>query len=270
MYLTEKHKIREIEVLMNLLSEFGYSSIKKFQSNAGLVVDGIFGNKSYQALYKHILNPVNLYFTDFNRTTSQKTMIVWHHSAGWDNARGMYDWWKVDGRDHVATPAGITDNGKLYLGFDEKYISYHLGCNHNPEVFKEFKIPFAWRELDFKSIGIEVCSAGWLDENKKSWFGYTPPEEMIVELNHRGYKYYEKITDAECKTLKYWTLLNALRFNIPLYYKEWDMWNLSRDALTGVPGIYTHNSFRPPADKNDISPQANVIKTAKELADYYS
>jgi hypothetical protein len=41
------------------------------------------------------------------------------------------------------------------------------------------------------------------------------------------------------------------------------MWDISANALKGVNGIYTHVSYR--SDKNDCSPQFNLIETLKTL-----
>lgn len=264
-YLTESTKTRELKVLMNILSEIGFESIKSFQKAFNLYPDGIFGNKSYGTLYTTLLNPIELPFDGYFNQKQDKNIILWHHSAGWDNARGMYQWWVEDGRIHVATSTGITDNGQLYRGFDEGDWAYHIGCKKAD--FARFGLPDISSQLERQSIGIEVCSAGSLDQNKKSWFGFQPSEDRIIELDYKGFKYYETITAREVRRLKYWTLLNAIRFEVPLYYREWDMWNLSKDALSGVPGIYTHNSFR--SDKNDLSPQPHVIKMAKDLPMYY-
>lgn len=264
--IREKDKTRERNLLLNLLSEFKFKGIRDFQKKIGLYQDGVFGEISYNALYKHILRVEKVNFKGgYYTTETQKNMIVWHHSAGWDDARGMFSWWLRDGRKHVATSVGIDDEGKLYKGFDEKYWAHHIGCKVND--FNQFGLPSINSQLNRQSIGVEVCNAGALDDFGVTWYGHELPKDKVVEVNFRDKRYYEKITDKECDTLKYWTLLNALRYSIPLYYREFEMWNVSKEALSGVAGIYTHNSFR--RDKTDISPQENVIKAAKELSKYY-
>lgn len=266
MFLREKDKVRERNLLLNLLSEFGFSSIKDFQKAQGLTQDGVFGNRSYDALYSFILKPKAVDFEGgYYKIETPKNAIVWHHSSGWDNSRGMFSWWLRDGRKHVATSIGIEDDGTLYRGFDEKYWGHHIGCKN--KHFAEFGLPNINNQLNRQTIAVEVCSAGALNDNGKSWFDYQVPEDRIIELDYKGSKLYETITPEECRTLKYWTLLNGLRYSIPLYYREFEMWNVSKDALAGVGGLYTHNSFR--FDKSDISPQPLVIETAKALADYY-
>ena len=41
------------------------------------------------------------------------------------------------------------------------------------------------------------------------------------------------------------------------------MWDISPNALSGINGIYTHVSYR--SDKNDMSPQINLIEMLKTL-----
>jgi hypothetical protein len=258
MNLIKDRGINEI-MLFNLLAELGYASIKDYQQDNGLVADGIFGINSYTALYKKLLKVENVNFEGYYfKQAYPKNQIIWHHSAGWDNARGMFDWWKNDGVTHVATSCGITDDGTLWKGFDEQYWAASIGSKHPNN-----------RQLDKEAVAIEVCNWGCLTESNGkylTWANVELDKDSVIELDYKGFKYYEKYTDEEIKTLKYWTLLNAIRFNIPVNYRESDMWELSNDALMKVPGIYTHNSYR--TDKTDVSPQPKLISMAKSLELY--
>lgn len=265
-------------LLFNLLEELGYTDIKDFQSKNGLDDDGEFGPMSYNVLYNQLLKVVDVPFTNFYfRVPTTKKQIIWHHSAGWDNARGMFEWWKKDGATHVATSIGIVDDGTIYKGFDEQYWAASIGCGS--KVFSDNNIPLIWNNnksmvlnnviLDQAAVAVEVCNWGSLKEkNGKiySWADVEIPKDKVVELNYKGCKYYEKYTEAEYKSLKYWTLLNAIRFNIPLTYSYDDMFSVSKKALSGEPGLFTHNSYR--FDKTDVSPQEGIIRIAKELELY--
>ena len=59
-------------------------------------------------------------------------------------------------------------------------------------------------------------------------------------------------------------LLNYLceTYNIPKTYNA-DMWEYSRMAMKGNPGIYTHVSFR--KDKSDCFPQFELIEKLNNL-----
>lgn len=264
------------QILMNLLLEFGYTSIKDFQSKNGLVADGLFGNMSYNKLYSLLLKVENVDFEGFYfKSEFPKKQIIWHHSAGWDNARGMFDWWKKDKVTHVATAIGISDDGRVWKGFDEKFWAASIGATI--DIFNQQGVKLKYingyvvnnTELDQAAVAVEVCNWGSLTEkNGKfySWANVEIAKEKVIELNYKGVKYFETYTDAEIRTLKYWTLLNAVKFDIPLDYSYEDYFSLSKKALSGERGIFTHNSYR--GDKNDVSPQPKLIEMAKSLIDY--
>ncbi len=258
--ITESQKSKRRNILMNLLSELGYKSIADFQKANGLVQDGLAGINTYNRLYRLLLNVVDLqnFGGNFYPEIHTKRQIVWHHSAGWDDARAMYDWWRQDGVRHVATAIGITDNGSIFRGYDEQFWAHHIGMQH-------------WNNLarNQQSVAVEICNWGALTETPeglKTWAGTIVPKDKAIELNYKNIKFFEAYTDAEIKALKYWTLLNAMRFNIPLDYREADMWLVSQNAINGVAGIYTHNSFL--SWKSDVSPQPKLIDMAKGLVEY--
>ncbi|MGD1842257.1 MAG: N-acetylmuramoyl-L-alanine amidase [Thermonemataceae bacterium] len=243
-------------IASNLLETLGYREVREFQADEGLITDGIIGEiQTYPALYKAFLKPVELRFSDFVPSRHVKYQIVLHHSAGWDNARGMFGMWQNDNRGRVATAIGINDDGKVYRGYNEEYWAYHIGVNV--------------QHLEQRSVGVELCNWGALTEKNGrvySWADVELPKEKVEEVNFRGIKYYEKYTDAEIESLKYWILLNAMRFSIPVAYNHDDLWEVSRKALDGEEGLYTHCSFR--QDKTDVSPQKALIAMLKTLEDY--
>lgn len=263
-------------ILMNLLSELGYNSIKDFQSKNNLTSDGLFGLMSFGKLYSILLQVENVEFKGhYFEAEFAKKQIIWHHSAGWDNARGMFDWWKNDKVTHVATAIGISDDGRVWKGFDEKFWAASIGATI--DIFNQNGIKLKYvngyvvnnTELDRAAVAVEICNWGSLTEkNGKlySWANVEITKEKAIELNYKNVKYYEVYTDAEIKALKYWTLLNAMRFEIPVDYNYDDFFTVSKKALSGEKGVFTHNSYR--QDKNDVSPQPKLIEMAKTLIDY--
>lgn len=246
--------------LKRILSELGFTSVRQFQLANGLTPDGIFGMKSYAVLYRKYLNVQDIDFEGaYHKTANlKKTQIVLHHSAGWDNSRGMFDYWRIDGINHVATAIGITDNGEITRGFDEAYWAYHIGTTLPNHL-----------QLEQQSIGVEICNWGSLEERNGQLFtwvgdygkrgrGVTIPYEKAIELNYKGYKYYEAYTDAEIEATRKWIMLMAIRFKIPIRYNATDFWAVSENATKGRAGLYTHNSFI--SWKSDISPQPKMIK----------
>lgn len=280
MNLISKHtKSVGAKILFNLLGILGYNGIKEYQKDNGLVVDGLFGQNTFNNLYHKLLN---VKLVDFDggyfKQRYTKKQIIWHHSAGWDNARGMFSWWLRDGRTHVATAIGITDDGTVYRGFDESYWAASIGCK--AKVFKSNDIDYIWnrsssgnwyiannRLLDKAAVAVEICNGGYLEKRGDkyyTWFDHEISKERVSFIDYKGYKYFEKYTEKELETLKWWTALMAIRFDIPLYYNENDMWSVSKKALSGERGLFTHNSYR--FDKTDVSPQPELIQVAKDLS----
>jgi hypothetical protein len=263
-------------ILINLLNELGYRGIIDFQSKNNLEVDGLFGMQSYNKLYNIILKVEEVPFEGYYVKTKQfKRQIIWHHSAGWDNVRGMFEWWKNDNVNHVATSIGINDDGKVFRGFDEMYWAASIGCTVDVFTNNNVKLKYSNgfvvnnMELDQAAVAVEVANWGCLTEKGGklySWANIEIPMSKAIELNYKGYKYYERYTDSEIKTLKYWTLLNAMRFEIPVNFIYDDCFAVSRRALSGEPGLFTHNSYI--KYKTDVSPQPDLIKMATNLIDY--
>jgi hypothetical protein len=276
----DRGKLRYANILFNLCEEeFGCPmTIAKIQAKLGVETDGMFGPQSFAALYNRLLKTVDLSgkFSDYIKEVYPKKQIIWHHSAGWDNARGMIDYWQVDARPGVATAIGIIDDGTIFKAFDEKYWGGSIGCD--AKVFIQHGVPLITSQngkilnnqfLDKGAIAVEVCNWGCLTKEGnqyKTWAGVYLPEDKVIKCSYRGFEYYEKYTPAEIEALKKWTLLMAIAHNIPLSYNHDDMWEVSKKALSGIPGLYTHGSYR--WDKNDVYPNPELITMAKSLEQY--
>jgi hypothetical protein len=250
--------IEELQVFLN----------KKY--NANLAIDGEIGTQTYFYLYKELCNPQspNIVFNGFYAQKFPKKQIVLHHTAGWDNAEGVFQWWQVDQQWHVATAIAISDTGKLIRGFDEDYWAHHIGMSN------AFNTP-----RNTESVAVEICNWGCLEERNGEYFTYinnfgktgkpiTIPKERVIALDYKGFKFYEAYTDAEIAKVKIWILLMAMKYEIPLDYSHKDVFpkqgETSNRAIQGDAGIYSHNSF---IDwKTDISPQPKMIEMLKEIA----
>ncbi len=200
-----------------------------------------------------------------------KTQIVLHHSAGWDNARGMFAGWAKDSQ-RVATCVGIEDQGTIYQGFWSGYWAYHIYLmsryNNLPSNMVGYKNKSHAKTLEMQSIGVEICNWGSLTMSKdgsfKSWAGVTVDESKVIEYESafKGFNFYEKYTEKEIESIyqlcSYW----GNKYGIPLKYSD-DIWDVNLDAISGQPGIYTHVSYR--TDKSDCHPQPNLIEALKAL-----
>ena len=184
-----------------------------------------------------------------------KNQIVLHHTAGGGNAENVIHGWNFN-QERVATAFVIDDKGEVFKCFEPDFWAYHLGLKNN------FNVP-----LNKGSIGIEVCNWGQLIKDKDGvyWNYYkkvVPPEQVAVIKKFRGFEFYHKYNEAQIESLRKLILELCATFNISKTYRS-DMWDVSKNALGGHNGIYTHVSYR--ADKNDMSPQIDLVEMLKGL-----
>ena len=204
---------------------------------------------------------------------TKKVQIVLHHTAGNSSAPGVIKMWNTDDRGRIATCVVIsgkglskdTYDGQIAQAFSSKKWAYHLGIK--PDVFRAMGVPY--QQLDKVTIGIEICNWGPLTLRKNGkFYNYVDrevPADQVCTLakSYKGHTYYHAYTDAQIESVRqlliYWNKVHG----IPLTYNESDMWTVSKNALSAVPGVYTHNSYR--KDKSDISPQPKIITMLKSL-----
>ena len=222
---------------------------------------------------KKIDFPGNQYF---QTQTKKKTFII-HHSAGWDDARKMYNIWATDSQGRVSTAYGITDDGTIYQGFDTAFWAHALYINAPRNLINpQFKTTAKNTALNSQAIQVEICNWGALFEKQGklyAWPAYTSnnwvsryevPKSRAIhyEDGFKGSRWYEKYTDAEIESLRRLILFHHEKDGIILEYNA-DMWSPSEKALKGSPGIWTHVSYR--TDKSDCHPQPELIEMLKGL-----
>ncbi len=211
--------------------------------------------------------PANCYFQE----EIPKTQIFIHHTAGGSNAANVINGWKTR-TDRVSTafviagkPASATsgyNDGDIYQAFPSKHWGYHLGLKK--AVFTEQGVPY--KPLDKTSVAIEICNWGAVTPKNGKYETYIPnafvPEADVLPLDYKGKTHYHLYTDAQLAALKDLLVYLCEKYNIPKTYNA-GMFDISKDALTGTPGIWTHTSVR--KDKVDCSPQPKLLEVLKSL-----
>ena len=195
-----------------------------------------------------------------------KRQIYLHHTAGNDNAAGVFKYWEQT-TERVATCVVIDSQGLIAQGFSSAKWAYHLGVE--TKVFNSQGLRY--EPLDKLSIGIELCNWGALtkvgegeDAKYLNYIGREVPADQVTELEepYKGFKYWHSYTDAQIESVKELLLLWSDKYKIPLDYNE-DIWGLTARALSAQPGVYTHNSVR--KDKTDVYPHPKLIEMLKSL-----
>jgi N-acetyl-anhydromuramyl-L-alanine amidase AmpD len=204
---------------------------------------------------------VRLKETQYYQEEFPKKQIVLHHTVSNGNAKNVMAWWAKT-PVKVGTAFIIDREGVIHQCFSSKHWAHHLGTKSKLN-----------KQLNQQSIGIELCSWGALKRSPlksgiKATFtsstGVVVPNNEVVELEKpfRGSIYFQKYTQKQLKSMQ--ILVNYLceMYSIPKDYNP-DMWVLSKNALSGKSGIYTHTSFR--KDKSDCVPQSDLIEVIKSL-----
>lgn len=200
-------------------------------------------------------------FTNYKNQKSQKTQIYLHHTAGGANGQQQFQFWQADPRA-IATCVCVSRDGTIDQGYGSEYWAYHLGL-----ATKHFG-GRRYINLDMISIGVEICSWGWLTKKGDEYFTYVGsklPADRVITLDkpYKGQIHWEAYTEAQIESVRALLVHWHKRYNIPITYNEASMWGVSDAALTGKPGLYTHNSVR--ADKSDIYPDPRLINMLQSL-----
>lgn len=192
-----------------------------------------------------------------------KTQVVLHHTVSPnDSIRGdLYTWLKDQRR--IATCIIVGGDGTPNQLFSSRYSAYHLGIKE--KVFRDLNIPYKF--LDFNAIGVEIDTAGGLVKRNGAWYDvygykYDSCDVQEYEIGYRGFYGFQKYTDAQIETVRQLLIYWNDFYGIPLTYND-DMWVVSKRALTGTPGIWSHTSYR--KDKSDIHPQPEMVEMLQSL-----
>ena len=192
-----------------------------------------------------------------------KKQIVLHHTVSNGNAINVMAWW-ASTPAKVGTAFIIDRDGVIHQCFSSKHWAHHLGTKAKNN-----------KQLNKESIGIELCSWGPIIKKENPMLKGSPkffsstgteiPKEEVVKLDKpfRGHLYYQKYTSSQLKSMQILVKYLCETYGIPKKYNS-DMWEYSRSAMNGSPGIYTHVSFR--KDKSDCSPQKELIEILPYLA----
>lgn len=201
----------------------------------------------------------------YYKEETEKKQIVLHHTVG-STASGAISWW-LQSIDRVATAILIEKNGSIFQTLSSKFWAHHLGTHAANNI-----------ALNKASIGVEIVNWGGLIEYNDAW--YIPKWDDVlkrevpnmkmkpianVQLYPNGFRDYygfEKYTDAQIESVRQLLVFWNERYGIPLDYNE-DMFNVSQEALSGKPGVWTHVSYR--YDKSDCHPQKELIDMLKSL-----
>lgn len=200
--------------------------------------------------------------SQYYKATYEKTQIVLHHTVSNGSAQAVANYWESRA-NRVATCVVIDKLGVIHQLFSSRFYAGHVG-NVADEMHK-FNLPY--RSCSKTSIGVELVNLGGLikksDGKLYDSYGRVFKGDFIhYENGYRGYKYFHKYSDEQIASLKELLIYWCNRYDIPTTYNK-DIWDISKRALAGEKGVFTHTSFRD--DKSDLHPDPAMIKMLKSL-----
>lgn len=268
-----------------------HKAVIRFQMHNGLHPDGIVGGKTWSMLL-HAPNlskeaidedtdissqyfktnfdqSIHRYYLDsdeYLNKPGKNEYFFLHHTAGGYNPYKCIDNWNKDSRGRVATEFVLggqdhrTGNdeydGVMVQAFPETGYGWHLGKTGSGHMNRH-------------SIGIEICSIGYLDDNFKSYVGSKAIDKQVIKLEEpfRRKLYWHKYSDKQVQELGKLILYIQerdqidMRIGLQQYIKKYGptkAFEFQEDAYYGkIKGLLSHTNVR--KTKMDIYPDPRII-----------
>jgi N-acetyl-anhydromuramyl-L-alanine amidase AmpD len=214
---------------------------------------------------KQIDFPADQYYPEIQT----KNQIVLHHTVSDPTSVvGDVNSWLSD-KGRIATYIIISYDGTINKCFKSNQWAHHIGMKAGTLKSLGFK-DYGTRNdsLNKHSIAIEIDAWGGLTKGNdgKLLNAYGRPISSkleTIEVNWRGYKYFQKYSQAQ---------LDALAELLPILMETYGIssngikdgnFDVRMDALKGESGIYSHSSYR--SDKSDLYPDENIVNLLNSL-----
>jgi len=272
-------------------------AVFRYQLEKHLKVDGIVGPKTWEMLtlsktntneaidedtdingqyFKTDYNQlIHKYYLDKDQYTAKygnNEYCFLHHTAGREDPYKVVDHWNKDSRGRVATEFVVggqshktgddTYDGVTVQAFPESGYGWHLGKTGSGHMNRH-------------SVGIEICSAGYLDNERKTYFNSQSIDSQIMKLNapfrkrELWHKYSDKQIEETGLLLKFIGDRDGIdmRLGLQQWIKKYGAvkaFEFQEDAYYGkVRGLLTHTNVR--RDKMDCYPDERLVEMILKL-----
>jgi len=214
-----------------------------------------------QTIHRHYLDS-----DEYLKKLGKNEYFFLHHTAGGSNPYNCIDQWNRDSRGRIATEFVLggqdhkTSNdehdGVMVQAFPEDGYGWHLGKTGSGYMNKH-------------SIGIEICSMGYLDNDNRTYVGSKVADNQIITLEEafrgklRWHKYSDKQIDEVHKLILYIQERDQIDMRIGLQqfikkYGPTKAFEFQEDAYYGkIKGLLSHTNVR--KTKMDVYPDPRLI-----------
>lgn len=268
-----------------LFGEHTKASVIEFQQENDLQPDGIVGSATWSALKDHSPDGnldsdpyvyvtangmvVNKYYLPSNEYVHERydnEYAFLHHTAGRENPYRVVDSWGRDDRGRVGTEfvlGGISHttgktsyDGEMIQAFPQGNFAYHLGAVGSSIMRKA-------------SVGVEICSMGYLDSDYKTYVNSKCLVSQACKLSEpfKNRIFWNKYSDKQLEQVGKWIEYIGKRDSIDmrvglqqwiLKYGPTKAFDFHQDAYDGkVKGLLTHTNVR--KDKYDCFPDPGLV-----------
>lgn len=152
------------------------------------------------------------------------------------------------GRSKKWNTYSITRSGEIYQHYDDKFYSDFLDI----------------KDADVKSISIVLENMGSLFETKTgeyiNWLTEMCDPALVVENNWRGYRYWEKFTDNQMKSVSELCLYLCKKHNIPNICIDFDHYHKDIINFKGI--VFRSNYLE---NSSDVNPNFDIESFNKSL-----
>ena len=298
----EGNDVKKLQSLLNITID-GYfgpateKAVRKFQLNNHITVDGYVGNQTWTLLmanrnsnneaidedsdileqyfkteYDQLIHRYHLPKSEYVNGKPTNQFLFLHHTAGNANPYRVVDSWGRDSRGRVCTEFVIggqnyrtgddEHDGIVVQAFPEGNIGWHLGKTGSGFMNRN-------------SVGIEICSIGYLNSDQESYVGKKAHDDQVIKLEDafRGRFDWHRYSDRQIKETEKLIKHIARRddIDVRLGLQQWikkygpnKAFDFHEDAYYGkVRGLLTHGNVR--KDKMDCYPDPRLVEMILNL-----
>lgn len=294
-------EVKKVQALLKVEPDGIYgpmtrAAVVKFQLSKEIKPTGIVDSATWAELF-HSSQKVDdidqdsdvngmVYITDFNQEISRYYLpekeyvhetynnqyVVLHHTASGPNPFNVIDLWGRDNRGRIGTEFvlggqdHVTGNdeydGKMVQAFPQGNLAWHIGKSGSGYMNK-------------RSVGLEICSIGYLDNDKRSYVNRVAKEDQIITLSKpfKGFLYWHNYSDTQLEEIEKWIKYVADRDNIDVRqglqqlikkYGPTKAFDFHQEAYEGkMRGLLSHGNIR--TDKTDVYPHPGLVEIIANL-----